>query len=73
MELIDKSRIHTLINWKSIWLNLIEKAFAKVFGGYKYLEGGSSYEALRMLTGAPLTSFCFSEASVQELIETGAM
>ena len=44
-----------------------------MFGGYKYLEGGSSYEALRMLTGAPLTSFCFSEPSVQELVETDAM
>ena len=63
----------SIVGSKSIWLNLIEKAFAKVFGGYKYLEGGSSYEALRMLTGAPLTSFCFNEPSVQELIETDAM
>ena len=39
----------------SIWLSVIEKAFAKIFGGYKYLDGGSATEALRMLTGAPLT------------------
>lgn len=57
----------------SIWLNLLEKACAKVFGGYKYLEGGSAIEALRMLTGAPLTSFCFKEASVVELIENESM
>ena len=63
----------TIAGSKSIWLNLLEKAFAKVFGGYKYLEGGSSYEALRMLTGAPLTSFCFNDTSVQELIDNQSM
>lgn len=62
----------SIVGSRCIWLNLIEKAFAKVFGGYKYLEGGSSQEALRMLTGSPLTSFCFGDDSVQELIETGA-
>ena len=55
----------------SIWLNLIEKAFAKVFGGYKYLEGGSTIEALRMLTGAPLTSFAFSDSATKQMIELG--
>ena len=55
----------------SIWLSIIEKAFAKIFGGYKYLDGGSAIEALRMLTGAPLTSFNFSDMAVKEMIQQG--
>lgn len=54
-----------LIGSTSIWLNIIEKAFAKEFGGYKYLEGGSTFEALRMLTGAPLTSFPFADGNMK--------
>ena len=55
----------------SIWLSLLEKAFAKVFGGYRYLEGGNACEALRMLTGAPLTSFNLKDASVDSMIAQG--
>ena len=57
----------------SIWLNVLEKAFAKVFNGYRYLEGGSAIEALRMLTGSPLTSFCFADSSVEQLIDNQSM
>ena len=44
---------------QSIWLHILEKAFAKLHGGYKYLEGGCAVEALRDLTGAPMTRFEF--------------
>ena len=56
-----------------IWLDLLVKAFAKVLGGYRYLEGGNAQEALRMLTGAPMTAFNFSDASVGQLIYDGSM
>jgi len=52
----------------SIWLNILEKAVAKVHGGYNYLKGGSALEGLRMLTGVPLTSFAFSDPTVLEMI-----
>ena len=37
------------------------------------MDGGSAPEALRMLTGAPLTSFQFSDPSVLKLIQGGPM
>ena len=37
-----------------IWVSLIEKAFAKIYGSYWDVgEGGHGYEALMDLTGAP--------------------
>ena len=36
-----------------IWVLLIEKAYAKVHGSYKRIEGGQAFEAMRDLTGAP--------------------
>ena len=53
---------------KTIWLNILEKALAKVHGGYRYLEGGTALEGLRTLTGVPITSFIFEEASVVEML-----
>lgn len=32
---------------------LLEKAYAKVYGGYSIIEGGNPAIALRDLTGAP--------------------
>ncbi|CAN0493836.1 unnamed protein product, partial [Laminaria digitata] len=37
-----------------VWAPLIEKAFAKIHGGYENLGRGSPEEGLRCLTGAPL-------------------
>jgi len=31
----------------------LEKAYAKVYSGYKYIEAGLTSESLRNLTGAP--------------------
>lgn len=36
-----------------IWVMLLEKCWAKVFGGYKAIEAGSSKEGFIALTGAP--------------------
>jgi calpain-15 len=38
-----------------IWVMLLEKAWAKVFGSYQRIEGGQAGEALPALTGAPVT------------------
>lgn len=37
-----------------IWVQLLEKAWAKVFGNYMRIEGGQAGEALPALTGAPV-------------------
>lgn len=36
-----------------IWVLIIEKAWAKVFGSYQRIEAGTSGEAMRPLTGHP--------------------
>ena len=41
-----------------IWVMLLEKAYAKVYGGYDNIHGGTIDEALHELTGAP-TKFIF--------------
>ena len=46
---------HTKKN--ELWAVLIEKAWAKVHGGYMNIEGGLIKEALRDLTGAPCKTF----------------
>ena len=38
---------------KEIWVLLLEKAWAKLFGSYQRIEAGTTGEALPALTGAP--------------------
>ncbi len=38
-------------NGKSVWVLLLEKAFAKAFGGYMKLDGNNERIALQMMTG----------------------
>lgn len=38
---------------KEIWVMLLEKAYAKVYGGYDNINGGTIDEALHEITGAP--------------------
>lgn len=39
------------------WSLLLEKAYAKAYGGYYNIEGGRAHEALSELTGAPIKLF----------------
>lgn len=40
-------------NGNELWVLIIEKAYAKIFGSYFAIEGGNPAAALRDLTGAP--------------------
>mmetsp|Transcript_16588 Transcript_16588/g.14426 ORF Transcript_16588/g.14426 Transcript_16588/m.14426 type:complete len:129 (+) Transcript_16588:1395-1781(+) len=46
-----------------IWVLLLEKAFAKLFGNYHNIDGGHQSEALNALTGAPTKYFKVKEAT----------
>lgn len=51
-----------------LWVMLIEKAYAKIHGGYKQIMGGNAFEILMDLTGCPTTSYSLKEDIVKQMI-----
>lgn len=51
----------------SLWIMLLEKAWAKVHSGYFQIKTGFSREALRDLTGAPTKSFFFKKSNTKKI------
>lgn len=49
-----------------LWVILLEKAWAKVFGGYMNIEAGLTREALRDLTGACCKTFMMQDPQYTE-------
>ena len=45
--------VFTRANGNELWVLLLEKAYAKIYGNYEILEGGFSNVVFRELTGAP--------------------
>lgn len=54
---------------KEIWVLLLEKAWAKIFGTYQRIEGGFAGEALTALTGAPTVVHNHSDFIEDENLE----
>ena len=46
-----------------LWVMLLEKAYAKMFGSCEKIEGGLTGKAIRDLTGAPYESLSHDEMS----------
>ena len=55
-------------NGNELWVLLIEKAYAKLHGGYKTLTGGQPYEAMMDLTGTPTMSIYLKDPKVNEQV-----
>ena len=51
-------------NQEEIWVQLLEKAWAKACGSYAQTIGGITSESLRALTGAPTYNINHSEIDV---------
>ena len=49
---------------REIWVQVLEKAYAKVYGSYEAIEGGKPYQAFYTLTGFP--SDCLLHKGVDE-------
>jgi calpain-15 len=49
-----------------IWVLLLEKAWAKIFGSYQRIEAGTTGEALQPLTGCPTKYYIHDENSDKE-------
>ena len=56
----------------SLWAPLLEKAFAKVAGGYQNLVGGYAYEGMMDLTGRPTYHYALDDEDVRERIKEGS-
>lgn len=57
---------HVTKDWE-IWVNICEKALAKVLGSYEAVEGGKAYQAFSYLTGFPSDYLLHSDYSLDEL------
>lgn len=60
-------------NQNELWVMLLEKAYAKLHGGYKTLTGGIPAQAMQDLTGCPTSSFKFSDTKVKSLVDSGKL
>ena len=49
---------------REIWVQVLEKAYAKVYGSYEAIEGGKPYQAFNTLTGFP--SDCIVHKGIDE-------
>jgi Calpain family cysteine protease len=54
-------------NGNELWVLLLEKAYAKIHGGYKNLTAGSPYHAMMDLSGCPTMSLNFKDPKVKEV------
>ncbi|KAL4452901.1 hypothetical protein ABPG74_002466 [Tetrahymena malaccensis] len=52
---------------QDLWILLVEKAWAKIHGGYMYLDMGTMREALHDLTGAPCDNYFLENEKEDEI------
>jgi hypothetical protein len=62
-----------LSNIKEVWPIILEKAYAKLYGSFKFIEGGIIEEALSDITnGAPM-NLDFEDPDVNIMFESGEL
>ncbi len=53
-------------NNNEIWVMLLEKCFAKVYGSFQAIDGGQEMEAFFALTGAPSIFIQFKDEKTEK-------
>jgi calpain-15 len=71
--ILDGGPAYSKCHGNEIWVQLVEKAFAKLHGSYNLIRSGLVYEAMIDLTGAPYEKIYFSDDLVQEMIVDGSL
>lgn len=61
-----KGPCFTRANGNELWVMVLEKAWAKVYGGYGTIEAGLTSETLHDLTGAPVKRYLTSDEGLFE-------
>lgn len=56
-----------------LWLALLQKAYAKLHGGYEKLINGSACDLLLDLTGFPTLSLTLRDEAVFDMIQSGQL
>lgn len=64
-----KKPIFSQNNGNELWVIILEKAYAKLFGSYLALKGGMAQESFEDLTGCPAFTFYFNK--IKERISSG--
>lgn len=61
----------TRTHGNELWVPLLEKAYAKLHGGYLNISKGHPNEALQDFTGFPTIIFDFKEPDTHKIIQSG--
>jgi hypothetical protein len=56
-----------------LWLTLLEKAYAKLYGSFAAISGGNVSEALRDLTGCAVQDFNLANGETRRLVRNGEL
>jgi len=62
----DKTPTFSRANGNELWVLLLEKLWAKLYGGYANIEAGLTRECLHDLTGAPTKYFLTTDMTAHQ-------